>query len=107
MSQLLQGKLKAVSDGVAAPDHYWNGFGFDADGSLSVSTAGAIDHYHQGLPFTAQGRICAEIGATSYFGGGAAPFTSNGKLAFDNAGLIANYLAGVPYSSDNRIVTAP
>ena len=105
MSQLLQGKTDAATDNSFTPDHFWNGFGFEADGALSIDTVGAIDHHHQGLPFTAEGRLCMELGDVSYIGNGAAPFTVGGRLAL-GSGAVDNYLAGVPYTAGGGLVLA-
>jgi hypothetical protein len=69
------------TDGLTAPDHFYNGLGYEADGTLSVAVGGTVDHYHQGLPFTSGGRLVVAATAVDHYGSGAAPFTATGVLS--------------------------
>jgi hypothetical protein len=111
MSQLLQiatrgGGPIPVVDGAIAPDHFDQGIPYDrVEGAnkVAVDVGGVITHHHQGLPFTAAGRIALDNGKPiSYWGSGAAPFSSLFLLS-GGVGAITHYSAGIPYTAAAQI----
>lgn len=97
MSAILQNWSGAFTDGTVAPDHFHNGVGFEADGSLAVDIDGVIDHHSQGLPFTASGRLAVSTGAVDHAGSGSAQFTATGHLAVVTSGTTSTAAHGVLY----------
>ena len=93
-----------VTDAGTAPDHYWNGLPFEADGRLAVDNGGLVDHYWQGLGFTSVGRLSASLnGVLDHFGMGAAAFNTLDQLIYQ-FGAVNDYANGIPYSVDERFI---
>lgn len=95
-----------VTDAGTAPDHYWNGLPFEANGTLAVDNGGLPTHYWQGLGFTANGRLAASLnGVLDHFGMGAAGFNTLDQLIYQ-FGAANSYANGVPYSSADRFIAS-
>ena len=95
-----------ITDGAAAPNHFSNGLGFEADGTLSIQFDGVVDHWHQGIPFTAVGRVVLSQNPPNFFSSGATPVVSNQSIASTNAGAVDHYVHGVGYTVDGREAVA-
>lgn len=95
-----------VTDGVGAPDHFWNGLPFEADDSLAVDDGGAVVDFWQGLGFTAQNRLAVAVSGTfDHFGMGAAPFNISDQLII-TSNAINDFANGVPYDAGDAVVTS-